>query len=272
MSIQLVPTTEEIIEAVRRRTGKPVVVREADEDLGGFARVKIARPWENEHVILLARQHLDIASYMVAHECGHILRIHAVPPEERLVPVSTAEHRRVVQRDMEVDFRRLAEAMPVRLLAEMVDRWHQGIVYQVTNQPADIMIERWIFREHEELRPLQKTALETMHRDAVRTLDDDIKRITPGKVYKASVAMNYAFFAALSEFLGQEFLRAFCGSPHAKEGEELRALSVDGDPDSVAWDIQMADAWAEKLGIRCWYAWTDVESLPQGSMREELDR
>ena len=262
MRVDLPSVSLSILEEVKQRTGKPVLVQYCGELEVGYAKTKIARKRMTSHIILVSKKYAQHRGYLVAHECGHILRVFATPEEKRKVPIMTEQTRRYAIEQMQSDIHRLARVMPEQLLTQMLQLWCDGLVTQVTSQPADVMIENWIYHEHPDLRLDQKKILDLMHREAAAALRKEIAQLTPTKVYTASLTMNYAFFGALDELLGTSYLEQFKSCKYAAEGERLKEMLLRESWDTLEGDIAMSNAWAEALGISGWFEWTDFENLP----------
>ena len=86
MSIQLIDTVHTILEKVRNETGKRVEFIEKN-DLTTFAALKMARKNMPSHLVFYKREHDEIINHLIAHECGHVLRMFAVPEEKRIRPI-----------------------------------------------------------------------------------------------------------------------------------------------------------------------------------------
>ena len=74
MTLELIEAVKSILSEVEAATGKPLRFVEKDE-LNTFAAVKIARKTMPTHVVFYRKQHDEIINHLVAHECGHILRM-----------------------------------------------------------------------------------------------------------------------------------------------------------------------------------------------------
>jgi hypothetical protein len=107
MTIELIEPVKSILSEVEAATGKPLRFVERDE-LNTFAAVKIARKNMPTHVVFYRKQHDAIINHLVAHECGHILRMFGVPEEKRLIPAKPREPRTMLQ-EIEGDLNRISK-------------------------------------------------------------------------------------------------------------------------------------------------------------------
>lgn len=261
---ELPASTLAIMERVREETGKPVSVSTDAKIEVGHARAKVARESMPSHLVQIGANRAKHAGYLVAHECGHILRVFATPPAKRKVPMVTAENRRIAIVQMQDEIVRLGRTLPERTLVQMLSLWHQGIVSQITSLPADIMIERWIYHEYPDLRPIQRNGLDIVHHESVAALKGDVARISPRKIYGASMALNHAFFASIDVELGTSYSKPFASTPHKADGERLRAIIQGRTWETLAEDCEISDQWAKALGFEGWFQWTGFEDVPPG--------
>jgi len=114
LTLDLIEPVKSILSDVEAATGKPLKFVEKD-DMDSFAAVKIARRSMPAHIIFYRRQHDAIINHLVAHECGHILRMFGVPEEKRLIPAKSRDDRAVLQ-EIEGDLKRISKMIPMREL------------------------------------------------------------------------------------------------------------------------------------------------------------
>ncbi len=84
----MLPQTQDILKTVEKRTGIPVEVI-YDTKTEGLAQVTLARSGIPAHLVRIrdARQPAD---YLIAYQCGFILRLYDSPPAERFQFADTA--------------------------------------------------------------------------------------------------------------------------------------------------------------------------------------
>jgi len=191
MTLELIEPVKSILSEVEAATGKPLKFVEKDE-LNTFAAVKIARKAMPTHVIFYRTQHDAIINHLVAHECGHILRMFGVPEEKRLIPAKPKDARAMLQ-EIERDLNRISKLIPMQELVQVVGMWTNGLVRQLTNYPPDIMIEKWIYDDYPELRSYQLQSLERQNQQALKGISRKVQMTTPTKIYDSSNIMNYVF-------------------------------------------------------------------------------
>lgn len=261
MTLDLIEPVKSILSDVEAATGKPLKFIEKD-DMDSFAAVKIARRSMPAHIIFYRRQHDVIINHLVAHECGHILRMFGVPEEKRLIPAKSRDDRIVLQ-EIEGDLKRISKMIPMRELVQVVGTWRNGLIMQLTSYPSDIMIEKWIYDDYPELRPYQLQSLERQNKQALKGISRNVQIVTPAKIYNSSNIMNYAFFNILDNHMKVDLAKPYRNTPFAKKGKQLIKLTEKDYVNTYEGDISMIDKWAEFLGLSKWYEWVGFEDVPQ---------
>ena len=118
MTLELIEAVKSILSEVEATTGKPVKFVEK-VDMDSFAAVKIARRAMSAHIVFHRTQHDAIINHLVAHECGHILRMFGVAEEKRLIPARSKDEKAVLQ-EIEGDLKRISKIIPIRKLVQVV--------------------------------------------------------------------------------------------------------------------------------------------------------
>jgi hypothetical protein len=261
MNLDLPDSVNRIFEDVKTLTGKDIQLTEK-KDLSTYAVVKIARKNMQAHLMYYKPEHSGIINHLIAHECGHILRMYGVPEENRLVPFINDHIRLKALSEIEPEIQKLSKLMPIEPLVKIVNVWYAGIIRQVTSYPSDVMIERWIYDEHPELRPYQSRSLRKQYDEAVRGLSNKVEQMTPQRILIASNSLNCAFFRILgTHFKDSYYLRRYDRSAYSHSGDKLIGLQKDSE-NNYKGDIGTVDKWADALHLSNWFAWRDFENIP----------
>jgi hypothetical protein len=260
LTLELIEAVKSILSDVEMATGKPLKFVEKD-DMNTFAAVKIARQSMPDHIVFYRKQHDMIINHLVAHECGHILRMFGVAEEKRLIPAKSRDDRAVLQ-EIEGDLKRISKVIPMRELVQVVNTWRNGLVMQLTSYPPDIMIEKWIYDGYPELRTYQLQSLERQNKQALRSISRNIQMVTPAKIYNASNIMNYVFFNILDGHLKIDLAKPYRNTPFSKKGKQLIELTEKDYTNNYEGDISMIDMWAEFLNLSKWFEWVGFEDIP----------
>jgi len=261
LSLELIGPVKSILNEVEATTGKPLRFVEK-EDMDVFATVKMARRSMPAHIVYYRRQHDFIINHLVAHECGHILRMFGVPEEKRLIPAKTRDDRAVLQ-EIERDLKRISAVVPMRELVQVVGTWRNGLVMQLTSYPPDIMIEKWIYDGYPELRPYQLQSLERQNNQALKGISRNVQLVTPSKIYNSSNIMNYTFFNILGSHTKVDLAKPYRNTPFSKKGKQLIKLTEKDYVNTYEGDISMINRWAEFLGLSKWFEWVGFEDVPE---------
>jgi hypothetical protein len=263
---RLLPDTQELLREIHDLTGLPVDVQ-CQPALRGKARaVYIAcDPTAERHRILYDPKYERFLDHLVAHECGHIVRVAAASPSDRALPVMTSAQRYEASLQLLPGIEDLLERGIIQpeYLDTLLPLWLSGTVYQLHNTPADIHIERWLHREFPGLRKIQAASLMSQAREAHQVLGPEIELCTPRLVWDASNAMNYALMKSAMDLFGpEEFVRPYEGTKAEAVGTELLAM-VDSTPDTgLVGDRQLSERFAERLGLKGWLTWRRIDDLP----------
>jgi len=263
MTLDLSPSIDKIFAEVKSLTGKDIKLIEKG-DLNVYAFVKIARKSMPDHLIYYKPEHTGIINHLIAHECGHILRIYSVKPEHRLIPFSNDQLKLKALEDIQSGIEKLSKIMPFEEAVQIANMWYAGLIKQLTNFPSDMMIEKWIYDEYTDLRTFQSQYMKKQYSEAVQALSSRVKSMTPRKILRASNGMNYAFFCTLVMYFGDShYLRRWQRSDYADIGKELMQLQHQSE-NSYKGDIDTVNRWAATLELSHWFAWTDFENIPRG--------
>lgn len=247
-------TVLNIAKEVEHVSGKPVNVQPTP-GLDVRARLRMARSGMPHHIVLFNPMERPHLSHLLAHEFARILRTFETPAEERRIPVSTADTLRRARDEIQPQ----SDSVPVASRDRIVDAWINGLVMQVTSQPIDVRVERWLSEHYAGLREQQVRSLRAETGAIIASISPEIAGATAPGIFRRSKAMNYAYLKHIGEIMGRSFEHHFRGAPEVVAlGQRLsdvfarRALS---DQDVVA-------RWADMLGIDDWFTWVGFEDVP----------
>ena len=247
-------SVRQILAAVEKSSGKTIVYIEKP-DLPtpvGFNLTDKADP----EIRLFYRSHHDQGvNYNVANQAGHLLRLFAAPPEERFVSVA---NRRTMARfimETESELERLSSLLGRDKVRKMISLWYQGVVFQLTRMPPDIMINKWLYDDWPELRPLLLLAIEAQRRQAISSLSPEVRKMTPARIYRAANVMNFVFFKCLEDHFHGDFIGPYHGTIFILDGAPLARINANRSRNDHTGDRAMIDAWAAELELDNWYEW-----------------
>jgi hypothetical protein len=258
MSLALISAVQTLLQRVEERTGKPIAAVEKN-DLPMSAEIRIAAKSETAHQLYYRGRHDEQINYIIANQCGHILRLYDAPAGQRYMPV--ANYRTLMSYIMEMGdechrFTRLFDAEKIKRMTRL---WYEGVVFQLTRMPPDIMIDKWLYDECPELRPIQLKSLTRQRQAAVQSLAGDTRKFTPDKIYRVSNIMNYAFFKVLEDHFRLDWVAPYHGTIFIFDGSALASLTEREYSNNHAGDRAMIDAWAGRLDLTTWFEWRKYE-------------
>jgi len=263
MGLELIKPVHDILDRVVEVSQKKIEFIEKN-DLPTFAAIKMARRSMPAHLIFHKKEHNDLVNHLIAHECGHILRMFVVPVEKRLIPMTNQEIKGIALNEMQDEIMGLSKILSLENLAQIINLWFNGTVRQVTNLPPDIMIEKWLYDEYPEIRPYQFRSLQKQHQEALAGLKNEVKQITPSKILNASNIMNYAFFRIIGFHMKNNFLTPYNQTVYVRKGKELAEYTEKNCTiNDYEGDLEMINYWARYLGLSNWFKWTGFEDVPE---------
>ncbi len=263
--LDLIEPVRLILDKVREATGKDFQFVEKS-DLPTYATVKAARRPMPAHVVIYRRNYDEIINHLIAHECGHILRMFGVAEERRLIPQTDGSIEKKARDALNSELRRLESVLPAGSMTRLWRLWYEGTVRQLTNVPSDIRIEKWLYDDYPELRRNQEKSLKNQLKEAGQGLSRRVREVTPAKIYDGANSMNYAFFKVVCEHIGISS-EPFRTSRFRANGEKLLELALAEPADNYEGDIATVNRWAEFLGLAGWFAWTGFENVPAEYLR-----
>jgi hypothetical protein len=260
MALVLIDAVQNILTQVAERTDQEIEFIEK-RNMPRSAELQTAAKGEPRHRLYYRPGHDEQINYVIANQCGHVLRHLNVPEDQRFMPV--ANYRTMMSYVMEMgdEFHRLIEVFGPEKIKRMVRLWYEGSVFQVTKMPPDIMIDKWLFDEYPELRPIQLASLTRQRQEAVQSLVQDTRKFTPDKIYRVSSIMNYAFFKVLEDHFRLDWTAPWHSTIFIFDGSALAKLTQKEYANNHPGDRAMIDAWAGRLGLSTWFEWKPLGEL-----------
>jgi hypothetical protein len=263
----LLPETRRLLTEVGEETGRRVDIT-ADAAIRGRGRAiyVVTDPDPERHLILYdpkEKPHLD---HLVGHECGHILRFARAEPEDRTVPVMTGERRAKAIRQLLPDIRKLVDrGVPEGAIADVYSIWLSGTIAQLSDTPADMFIEWWLWSKHPALRRAQEASLRSQVKALHLVNRPVVAAFTPESVWRASNAMNYALVKTVSRLVSDRSLvKPYVRGPVQKLGEELFEMVEESEDLGLAGDRRLSLEWAKRMGFQDWFEWRRLNELAPG--------
>ncbi len=247
--------TRDILNKVEELTGTPVEIVE-DPTIPQLATIARAHSGVPFHLLRINAS-LGEPDYLIVYECGFILRLYHVPPEERSEFTGSGRGRADVERWL----RRAGQTtkLPETVRADLAQQLVDGLLTQLRSYPIGMRIDQWIHDEFPALDGLQRDAVARQQRDNLSVLQPETRKLAPKPVRDANAAMN----AAYAIFCDRVFGKAGYAIPYRSAGYEKRGRALldimESIPDDPASDRALVDAWGEELGLADWYQWAPMQ-------------
>lgn len=261
MSLDLIDATQQILQQVEGLTQKKFKFIEKD-GLPYLAKVKPARKSMSHHIVFYQKNNDKILNHLIAHECGHLIRIFEAPESKRITPFTNQEHIKVAMTEMKGELKKISSLIPGVQINPLLNMWISGLVLQLTNVPPDLMIEKWLFDNYVELRDFQFESIKIQWKDAIEAIGKKVKAITPRKIFNSSNLMNYIFFRVISTHINYDFMEPYSSTAFVKKGEKLAKIIQRDYKNNFEGDIEKINELASFLNISKWFGWRDFEDIP----------
>jgi hypothetical protein len=242
-----------LVNEVYARSWCPISL--VEEDAVGFdSELRLARLGRRQHEVAYVPEYAEYAVHFLVSAARKVLRLYACLPHERYVAAHEAQ--RGLPEEDEKELRQkfsghLREA-GIRDISRLM---FAGTVRQLTSFPVDLRVERELFDELPEHRPLQRAYMKRQVKDIEPQFGSSIARGAPARIYAATTAMNVVLAEESAEIAGVPIGSLVRSSPHRALGTRLRQLLYEEKEPSYHGDRAITDAWAPALGMREWYEW-----------------
>jgi hypothetical protein len=255
--MNFIEETRAIIELVEQKTDRRVEIL-PDRSLKVLARVTMARGSAPVHLLSYNPSARGI-DYLIAYQCGYILRLFENPPDGRYDFAANDSGRRAVQNTMAANKKVRKMGLPEPAIRQFATQLYDGLMTQLRSAPIGMRIDKWLWDEYPALRDQQKASVTKQQQDNIQGLSPDIRAIAPETVFKGNAGMNAAYAILCDELLDQELFVI----PYRSVGyEDLGAHLLDiweEVPADATHDRELVDAWAGELGLSQWYRWVPFE-------------
>lgn len=237
-----------ILERIEALTGRPVDFK-PDSSMTLRATLQMARNGAPSHILRYrpANEPLD---YWVAYQAGYVLRLFALPPQERFDFAVTGQGADQVE-SLTKTGQPLTAADKVALpdFARMTLHW---ALLNLRSYATGMRVDQWIADELPDLGDLQAAGIDAMQQENLQLLSRRVGSLSIPVPLLAPVAA-YALFA--DRLMGKSLYSIpFRASGVLDPGMELLRIS-DATASEPSHDRALIDAWASSMGMSGWYTW-----------------
>ncbi len=248
--------------SLEEKTGYPINI-EMDNSLEYISAVS-QMAWKHqraEHQIKYRHRSEEMTPHLVAHEIEHIiLENEARQLSRNRFFTTTAKTREYAIQSISDHISKLQrQGYAEESISNTTLKLIHGLSNQIFNCPLDMVVEQNIYNKYPEFRHSQFVSLHQMYLEALQTYtNQDIKRLTPPRIFRASVTLNCAY-ALFIDYLYKgvtDYTSAYRSSDYYSFGKNLFDIwkkrmekFTPGD------EYEMVDEYAAILKLRPWYEW-----------------
>ena len=250
--------TQHILAELERVSGFPVHVI-AVADLPVMATVTTS-PHATGSYLVQHRPGLSFTDYLVAFECGHVLRILSVPQSERF-QFSTGEPAKTWGMGLVRGFfskRSTPPPPPESVLISFTEQLVSGLFTQLRSIPVGMRVDAWLADSYPALADQQAESLAAQQQEALSCLSPQVRAMVPDEIVSASILLNAAYAIFCDRLLRMTQYQV----PYAASGfkgfcEALMRIfdEMPADPSS---DRALVDRWAKEIGLDGKYKWAPL--------------
>ncbi len=256
--LPLQPEVKDILDTVTELTGKDIFFK-IDETMPYDAITKIARQRMPEHIIILKQTPEMRTNHLIAHECGHIIRLMIAPAEKRVIPVTESSLLKEAYSKLSDEL----NVIPENIRTQAFQMWVNGLIMQLTNLPVDTRIERWLYNKYPSFR---KTQLESIKEDVIKSLNGLSKKMEENiipTIFHKSNSMIFAYLKILGHITGEKYKHHFKKHPSIiADGKKLLPY-LEKDDEGFLQDLEIINSWAKVMSIDDWFTWIGFEDVPE---------
>ena len=259
MKLELLDSVSGLLEKVKKETGKEVLLFE-NKDMASMLEVKTARKGDENHLMAYSNKFTPEINHLIAAKSIQILRTFREKPENRMIAVAYQEHLNNARMSIAVEAETKPHLQIVLNDHNLTSTWVLSLINQLISQPANIIVEREIYRNYPELREFQKTLITNQFNDFNLTLSEEVETLSPNVIYNSSAIMNYVYLKCMDDITGSNFISNLNYIVKKNKCEKLYEYTKEHSIDSLSGDIKMVDYWAKYLDLSNWYNWIDFET------------
>lgn len=245
----LLPESKQLIERLESLSGRSVEFVRRD-DLPVLATLQIARDGATVH-FLHYRPDKGPIDYLVCQQVGIVIRFFQLPDDERMDFSSDGRGAKVLVEMLSASSnlsKNDKEMLPP--FAKMLNEW---ALMQIRSIPVGMRVDAWLHASFPALRELIAQGLAVQQQMNADILGKRVGNLAVPPIQLAPAAA-YALFT--DRLLGtSRYAIPFEAAGALSDGKSLVRL-FDTIQDDPSHDRQLADAWAQHLGMVGWYEWT----------------
>lgn len=243
------PETKQLIELLESLSGRSVEFVRRD-DLPVLATLQIARDGATVH-FLHYRPDKGPIDYLVCQQVGIVIRFFQLPDDERMDFTSDGRGAKVLQEMLSASSN--LSKTDKEMLPAFAKKLNEWALMQIRSIPVGMRVDAWLHASFPALRALVAKGLAIQQQMNADILGQRVGNLTVPPIQLAPAAA-YALFT--DRLLGtSRYAIPFEAAGALSDGQSLLKL-FDTIQDDPSHDRQLADSWAQHLGMSGWYDWT----------------
>jgi hypothetical protein len=202
-------TTQKVIKLVEEKTGLPVHV-EPDSSLPAtqLAKVVIARGSLRLHHVLYRPG--TAPDYLICQQCGFVLRLFGVPPEERYDMTFSAAADEATPRLVKAHS--VVGGLAADASDQLVQMLRDCLLNHLRSTPVGMRVDEWLATDFPELADEQQKAVLRQVEDAATTLAPRFRQVSPKPIFNPTQTISSSRRASFLN-AGEELLEIWHSTP-----------------------------------------------------------
>lgn len=265
MKLKILSSVLELLETVKKETGKEVLIFENDK-LSTMVEAKIAKACDKNHLIAYSPNHTPDINHLIASKAIQMLRVYKAPLKSRKTAVAYQEHLNSARMSLALEVEKKPHLQVVLNDHNLTSTWVLSLINQLISQPVNINIEKELYESFPELREYQKNVIAAQFKDFNLTLSEEVERLSPSIIYNTSAIMNYVYLKSIDDFANTGFVDNLNYIVKKNKCDSLYKFTSENLNNSLESDIETINYWADFFKISSWYTWSDFESTAEESL------
>jgi len=249
------PVSQSFLKEAEAVTGLPVQVQ-SDAGLQPplLAPVQVARGGVPLHQVMYHPNVIGMADYLIAVQCSFVLRLYALPAEQRFAltdtPAASAESLAWAKAHP------ASASLPHERQIAFAEFLRTSLMSMLRSIPMGLWIDQDLRERFPTLRDSQEQAIRRQIETHAGLLRPELQQNVP----RVPLALNFAINAAFAKFWGGVLGETGWTLPYfavgaLSRGKSLLHRSEELSP-APAKDRRVIQAWADELGLGGWIQWT----------------
>jgi len=251
--------TQAVVAELERLSGFAVQIVPV-HDLAVMAKVTTS-PKVTGSYIIQYRSGIPFKDYLVAFQCGHVLRLLSLPGSERFqFATGSAATKWASSLSGVPGIARDDLAPPDAVLATLTEQLVSGLFTQLRSIPIGMRLDAWLASDYPTLADEQAESLAAQQQEALSCLSPQVRAMVPDEIVSASILLNTAYALFCDRLLGTtQFQVPYAASGFRDLGGALLKI-FDELPAGPSSDRALVDRWAREIGLDGKYTWVPLHS------------